>query len=196
MKIILAQGNPGLQYAKTRHNIGWTILDEFALANTVSFSKKSKLFSEIGEYTIEDTKVLLVKPDTFYNETGRALAAITNFFKVDSSGILVLHDDLALPFGKIRVRKQGSDGGNNGIKSINSHIGPNYTRIRIGISTEQKATMGDSNFVLSKLTASEQADLKKYITPKVVELLHHFVTAGDLDEESMQLIPLLATSQD
>src|SRR6202007_316026 len=116
MKIIFAQGNPGQEYEKTRHNVGFLALDFYADKKTVQFQTKSKFYPDIAELTDGGEKVLLVKPTTFYNETGRAAHALADFYKVDTTDILVIHDELALPFGTLRLREKGSDAGNNGIK--------------------------------------------------------------------------------
>src|SRR6266568_2679917 len=130
MKLILAQGNPGAEYAKTRHNVGFMALDVYAEKHDLEFQDKSKFHAQIAEMMPEDEKILFVKPTTFYNETGQAARALADFYKIAPTDILVIHDDLALPFGTLRTREKGSDAGNNGIKSLNAHLGEKYTRIR------------------------------------------------------------------
>src|SRR5438445_447838 len=137
MKLIFAQGNPGSQYATTRHNVGFLILDQLAAKAGKEFIKKPKFHADVAELTIAGEKVLLVKPTTFYNETGQSARSLVDFYKLDTmSDVLVVHDDLALPLGTIRTREKGSDAGNNGIKSLNAHLGHDYHRIRIGIYNE------------------------------------------------------------
>ena len=172
MKIIFAQGNPGQQYVTTRHNIGFMILDAFANGN--SFTPKPKFFADIAELSIDREKVLLVKPQTFYNETGRSARAILDFYKLTPSDLLALHDDLALPLGTLRVREKGSDAGNNGIKSLNSHLGPEYMRLRIGIYNELRDRIHDADFVLSNFTKDEASRIATDITPKAIELIEDF----------------------
>ncbi|MEP6710637.1 MAG: aminoacyl-tRNA hydrolase, partial [Candidatus Saccharibacteria bacterium] len=134
MKLIFAQGNPGDQYNTTRHNVGFAILDALAKKFEASFTSKPKFFADIAELNIEGEKILLVKPATFYNETGKSARALVDFYKLaPATDVLVVHDDLALPFGTLRTREKGSDAGNNGIKSLNAHLGPDYARLRIGI---------------------------------------------------------------
>ena len=134
MKLIFAQGNPEPQYSGIRHNVGFMVLNEIVTEKSAKWSEKSKFQAFITELNIEKEKVLLVKPTTFYNETGPALRKLVDFYKINvENDLLVVHDDLALPFGTIRIREQGSDAGNNGIKSINAHIDQNYLRIKIGI---------------------------------------------------------------
>lgn len=156
MKIILAQGNPGTRYEKTRHNIGFVMLDMIARQAGVTFSDKAKFHASISELTLHKEKVLLVKPTTFYNETGSAARALCDFYKLDpATDLIVIHDDLTLPFGTIRTREKGRDAGNNGIKSLNAHIGESYKRVRIGIYNDLRDRMNDVDFVLGAFSRSE-----------------------------------------
>jgi len=165
MKIIFAQGNPGAQYAGTRHNIGFFMLDEFAKKHTVTFVLKSKFNAEIAEITLQGEKVLLVKPTTFYNETGIAARSLIDFYKLNpATDLLVIHDELALPFGVIRTRSSGSDAGNNGIKSLNTHVGEYYWRLRIGIYNPLRNQIDDAKFVLAPFTQDEKAALSDIFT--------------------------------
>ena len=175
MKILLAQGNPGPQYAGTRHNIGWTILDEYTAALGVAFKPEKKFAADIATTTVDGEKVLLVKPTTFYNQTGRTARALVDFYNLaPASDLLVIHDDLSLPFGTIRVRDQGSDAGNNGIKSISAHVGPAYWRIRVGIWAEKRNLQPDADFVLSRLSVDATNLVKQKITPVVSEMITKF----------------------
>lgn len=177
MKIILAQGNPGPHYAETRHNIGWLLLD--TLANNTVFQPRSRFFADIAEVTIAGEKVLLVKPTTFYNETGRTARALIDFYKLNpATDLLTIHDDLSLPFGTIRIREKGSDAGNNGIKSLNAHIGPDYWRIRVGIWDEKRESQPDADFVLSRLPNAAMDRIKQKITPIVTEMITKFLTGS------------------
>jgi len=160
MKIIFAQGNPGIQYAHTRHNVGFLFLDSFAANHGVSFIKKTKFHADIAEFSAEGEKILLVKPDTFYNETGMAARTLCDFYKVHpAKDFLVIHDDLALPFGTIRTRASGSDAGNNGIKSLNAHLGNDYHRIRIGIYNPGRDRIDDVDFVIGVFSGEEKKAL-------------------------------------
>jgi PTH1 family peptidyl-tRNA hydrolase len=157
MKVIFAQGNPGADYTYTRHNIGFLLIDLFAKAHNAEFVKKAKFHADIAEISISGEKVLLVKPTTFYNETGQAARLIIDFYKLNpADDFLVIHDDLALPFGVLRTRKDGRDAGNNGIKSLNAHLGQNYARIRVGIFNDKRQFMHDTDFVLGSLSLQEK----------------------------------------
>lgn len=187
MKLIFAQGNPGKDYSTTRHNVGFMTLDALASTQGVTLTSKPKFHADIAELTIAGEKVLLVKPTTFYNETGQSARSLVDFYKLDTaSDVLVIHDDLALPFGKIRIREKGSDAGNNGIKSLNAHLGPDYNRIRIGIENELRSRMGDMSFVLGQFSKDEAATLDKIIIPKTIELIELFC-AGKLETTSHSL---------
>lgn len=176
MKIIFAQGNPGEQYSKSRHNIGFTVLDKLADDLGAPWKEKTKLRAQVAEATLNGEKIALVKPTTYYNETGASARAVVDFYKIDSSSdLLVIHDDLALPLGTIRVRQQGSDAGNNGIKSLNSHLGPNYSRIRIGVWNELRDVMDDAGFVLAKFSKDESDRLAADIIPQVLQIVEQFV---------------------
>lgn len=176
MKVILAQGNPGPEYEKTRHNAGFLAIDFFADKKKVEFQPKSKFHAEIAEFSDNGEKVLLVKPTTFYNETGKAARAVADFYKIDTHDILVIHDELALPFGTLRTREKGSDAGNNGIKSLNAHLGEDYARIRVGTWNDIADKAGAFDFVLSKFNSSERERLQKDIFPKVNELIDNFIS--------------------
>lgn len=176
MKLIFAQGNPGSQYAATRHNVGFIMLDLFAKAHGGSWKAESKFNAELCELTIDGETVLLVKPLSFYNETGLAARMLVDFYKLTPAlDVLVIHDELALPFGTIRVREKGSDAGNNGIKSLNAHLGADYWRIRIGIWSELRDRMDDANFVLSRFTKDEQLQLETITSATVLEIIEDFV---------------------
>lgn len=176
MKIIFAQGNPGSQYAATRHNIGWSILDAVAAAHAVDFKRNDKFFADVAMVTQKGEKVLLVKPLTFYNETGRSARALVDFYKLDpAEDFLVIHDDLSLPFGTIRVRENGSSAGNNGIKSLSSHLGENYGRIRIGVWNDTLSHIPHVDMVLGRLTKDESNLLKDKVIPHINTLIDQFV---------------------
>lgn len=174
MKIIFAQGNPGSEYKNSRHNVGFLVLDQLAEHHKKEFTKKPKFHADIAEFSEAGEKVLLVKPTTFYNETGQSARLLMDFYKLASTDILVIHDDLALPFGTIRTRHKGSDAGNNGIKSLNAHLGQDYTRIRVGIWNELRDRKPDVDFVLGNFSRLEAEALQATIIPKIVEIVAEF----------------------
>lgn len=184
MKLIFAQGNPGADYEQARHNVGFRIIDAYAQAHRAEFQAKDRFKALIAELSVDDEKILLAKPQTFYNETGQSARALINFYKLDpATDVLVIHDELALPFGTIRIRGQGSDAGNNGIKSLNTHIGEQYHRLRIGIISTELPQVDAVNFVLGKFTATEEAVLPALIT-KAAQAIDDFIS-GDLQHTTI-----------
>ena len=191
MKLIFALGNPGSQYTKTRHNIGWLVLDAFANSQKADdFQLKPKFFAETTEFSYESDdsveKVILAKPTTFYNETGKSARALMDFYKLSLDDILVVHDDTMLDFGKIRVRRGGRDAGNNGLKSLHRHIGSGFWHIRIGTDALIRRQIGDTDFVLSKFNRDEQLVLQESILPKASQIISDFI-ADKLEPTSYSL---------
>lgn len=138
-------GNPGGQYETTRHNAGWMALDRLADERGCRFRSDRRFRADIAETTIAGTgeKVLLVKPLTYMNLSGESVRAVTQFYKVDPSDVLVIYDDIALPLGMVRVRPGGSDGGHNGMKSLIQHLGTQaFPRVRIGVGAPVGGAIG------------------------------------------------------
>lgn len=190
MKLILAQGNPELRYETTRHNVGWRVIDALAKREGVDWKLDKKHAAEIATFTHDGDKVILVKPHTYYNETGRSAQSLVKFYKANpATDFLVLHDDLALPFGTLRSREKGRDAGNNGIKSLNAHLGTDFARIRIGVWNDLKQHMNDSDFVLASFSKEEQAQLADTITPAALKMVDLFLE-GKLTPDSVQSLRL------
>lgn len=186
MKLIFALGNPGSEYVGTRHNTGFMAADSLAFSHGAKFAEKPKLYAYIAEFSVDGEKILIAKPTTFYNQVGKSAHAIVSFYKLTpGSDLLAIHDDLALPFGSIRVRKKGSDAGNKGIRSLNVHLGEDYTRLRTGIAVDDR-TSDDASFVLSRFNSSQATALKEAIIPKLRELANDFI-AGTLEDTSFTM---------
>src|SRR5215831_16609802 len=163
MYLIVGLGNPGTEYARTRHNLGFMLVDKLA-AETGSAVKRSECQSLVGNAVIAGQRVKLAKPQTFMNLSGDAVAGLVS--KEDSDGLqlLVISDDLALPFGAIRLRQRGSAGGHNGLKSIISALGTNeFFRLRIGIQAEHPVS-DTKKFVRSEFSTTE-----KELLPEILE---------------------------
>lgn len=187
MKIIFAQGNPEPKYAGTRHNIGFEVLNDLAEHLDAKWEEKPKFNAYIAKSTIDGEQVLLVKPTTYYNETGTSARKLIDFYKLNSiDDIIVVHDDLALNFGIIRLRQGGRDAGNNGIKSLASHIGPDFARIRIGILTDKHERFDDSDYVTSRFSSEEKKILKEKINPTTIDIIKRFCD-GDFEHTSHKL---------
>lgn len=167
MKLIVGLGNPGKEYASTRHNVGFMVLD--ALSSDWKLEKKQQ--SEVAEIEISGHKVLLVKPQTYMNLSGEAVQAVAAYYKVDPSDIVIIYDDVDLEFGKLRVRHGGGSGGHNGLRSLIQHLNDAFIRFRIGVGNETlKNPIPTDKFVLAPFTASEQGQLSDLINEVVNEL--------------------------
>ena len=133
MKLVVGLGNPGKQYEKTKHNIGFMVVD--AIADSVPHTPwREEQGAEVCSITVNGEKVLLVKPQTFMNVSGESVGPLMRYYKIDPSDVYCIYDDMDLPVGKLRIRPNGSSGGHNGIKSLISHLGTeNFPRFRVGI---------------------------------------------------------------
>lgn len=176
MKLILAQGNIGDNYKNTRHNVGFSIIDDIACNYQGIWTEKKAFRALVCELRIGGEKVLLIKPTTFYNLTGFTLKTIADFYKIDfKTDLLVLHDDLSLDFGIIKTRDTGSAGGNKGLQSVISQIGVDFRRIKIGINNDQRDLIAKSDFVLARFTKDEQQFLSD-ISNQVQILTQNFIS--------------------
>lgn len=157
MKLIIGLGNPGEEYRNTRHNMGFSAIDCLAQKHEITV-KKLKHHALIGEGNIDGERVVLAKPMTYMNASGEAVAALVHWYKTEPTDLLVIYDDMDLPFGQLRLRESGSAGGHNGMKSILLHLGTDrFLRLRIGIGRpKQNDTVG---YVLGGLNTEEKATL-------------------------------------
>jgi len=155
MKIVVGLGNPGRQYAGTRHNVGFDVIDYLAKGPAVG-PFRSAFQAEVAEFTEGGEKVLLVKPQTFMNLSGRSVRALLDFYKLTPADLLAVCDDYNLPLGKLRVRAKGSHGGQNGLRNIQEQLGTDeYPRLRMGIG---QPTPGEAvDFVLTRFKPGERA---------------------------------------
>ena len=162
MFLIVGLGNPGEEYAHTRHNLGFMLLDKLAADAAVSV-RRSECRSLVGSGLIENERVKLAKPQTFMNLSGEAVSCLISKSELDAAKLIVISDDLALPFGSIRLRQRGSAGGHNGLKSIISSLGTNeFVRLRIGIQPDH-AISDAKNFVLHEFTRTEKESLPEIL---------------------------------
>ena len=158
MKLIVGLGNPGKQYQYTHHNVGFLFLDHYAKTKGCSFKKKFN--GEYAEFNDNQEKVFLFKPMTYMNLSGEPLIQIMNFFQISLKDLLVIYDDMDLPFSTLRLRKKGNAGGHNGIKNILYHLASNeFCRIRIGIDRPSNENVVD--YVLSNFSKKELEYLEK-----------------------------------
>jgi PTH1 family peptidyl-tRNA hydrolase len=155
IKLVIGLGNPGSKYQGTRHNIGFELVDRLARGGSpASFS--SKFDGQLAETEIDYRRVLLFKPETFMNLSGRAVGQAVRFYKLPLEDLLVVCDDLSLPVGKLRLRPAGSDGGQKGLRDIASHLGSDqFPRLRIGIGDNEDLDAAD--YVLSRFRSAEKS---------------------------------------
>jgi peptidyl-tRNA hydrolase, PTH1 family len=156
-KLVVGLGNPGDQYACTRHNIGFDSVDQFVTSHEFDGWKHDKKHdADIAIGQIDETRVILVKPQTFMNNSGQAVQSIAHYYTVQTGNILVLHDELDIPFGVIKTKHGGGSAGHNGLKSIITHLGEEFSRVRIGIANDFSGKADSADFVLGKFTTEEQ----------------------------------------
>jgi len=163
-RIIVGLGNPGRQYANTRHNAGWMVIDEIAKRANAS-GTRNRLHAEITEARYQGYRVVLAKPQTFMNDSGKSVRELMNWYKVDPDDVLIVMDELDLPFGRLRLRPDGSAGGHNGLKSVIRETGTSdFPRLRVGIGRPEQAGRQAIGHVLSTFSPDEQAHLNTVIT--------------------------------
>lgn len=157
MKLIVGLGNPGKKYASTRHNLGWMVLDALAKTNRVGWSTFHKSPAEFCKLAPD---VILAKPQTFMNESGKAVGPMMAFYKLSPADLILVHDELDLPFGSLRISFDASAGGHNGVKSVIDAIGSQaFTRLRLGVKTERREKVPADAFVLERFGLRERLKL-------------------------------------
>jgi len=173
MKAIVGLGNPGAEYAATRHNVGFEVVDELARRWQV----KLKKWRKVGMLALaKDHDALLMEPTTFMNLSGEAVLSVGSFYKVDPADWLIVVDDVNLPLGRVRMRKMGSAGGHNGLKSVIQHLGPDFARLRIGVGRgDPKWDLADH--VLARFEPEERRSVEEAIG-RAADAVETFVTEG------------------
>ncbi len=177
--IIVGLGNPGKKYEGTRHNVGWMALDAFGEAQNVKINR-IRFRALCGESTVEGKKVLLLKPQTFMNLSGEAVLEACQYYNIPPEKVLVLCDDVALPFNRIRIRSKGSGGGHNGLKNIIALLGSDsFARVRIGVSDRADPTTDLADWVLGSFSGTEKKKLADRFrdTSEIIKL----IVSGDTD---------------
>ncbi|WP_419768428.1 aminoacyl-tRNA hydrolase [Arcobacter sp.] len=159
MFLIVGLGNPGTKYENNRHNVGFLVIDEIAKNLTTSNINKSNFNADV----LKASNQLLVKPTTYMNNSGLSVHAIKEYYKLNLDDIIVIHDDLDLPFGTVKFKIGGGHGGHNGLRSIDSHVGNMYTRVRIGIGKPENKN-DVANYVLSDFSKEELNKLEGIIS--------------------------------
>lgn len=187
--LLVGLGNIGKEYNHTRHNVGFLCLDAFieSRAEMSPWQDKKDLKCHLATGQFGDTRVIAIKPTTYMNLSGEAVQAASHFYKITASHILVIHDEIDIPFGQIRLRSGGSAAGHNGIKSVTNAIGEDYGRVRIGIGPKNPPQMDSADFVLQKFSADEQKQLPN-LTREVSAILSEYTYAAQLPHETRSFI--------
>lgn len=187
--LIVGLGNPGEEYDHTRHNIGFAAVDAFVAANNFpAWIQKKDLKCMQTVTTLGQTRTIVIKPTTFMNLSGEAVAATMNFYKLSIDKVLVVHDELDIDFGQIRTRQGGSAAGHNGIKSIIEHGGENFARARIGIGPKTPAAIDSADFVLKKFTKKELEHLPELTREASAILSEYTYSGGQLNAETRSFL--------
>jgi PTH1 family peptidyl-tRNA hydrolase len=175
LKAIVGLGNPGPKYQGTRHNVGFDVVDE--LARRAAAAWESAPFEAlVARWRRPDDPVLLVKPLTFMNHSGEAVGALLRYFKIEQPDLFVVVDEVQLPLGRLRARPSGSAGGHNGLKSIIAHLGPEFSRLRLGVGRGD-ARRDLADHVLARFDRSEQDEVERMIV-RAADAAEMFVTDG------------------
>jgi len=187
--LLVGLGNVGRQYEGTRHNIGFACVDAFLAAHEElgGWVEKKSLHCYLAQGHIGDTQVVIIKPTTFMNESGQAVAAVSNFYKIPPENVVVIHDELDVPFGQIRLRVGGSSAGHKGIKSVSQSIDEMYGRIRIGIGPKKPAAIDSADFVLQTFNPKEKVHLAD-LTQEVKVIIEEFIYGGQLSHETRSFL--------
>jgi PTH1 family peptidyl-tRNA hydrolase len=153
--VIAGLGNPGSQYRNTRHNIGYTIVDQLATKYGATWKHEARFEAEVAVIQYEERKLMLLKPQTFMNASGRSLGTVLRYRKLHAESMLVIYDDLTLDLGRIKLSVNGSAGGHNGIADILTQVGTGFARFRVGIGAKPHKEMDLADYVLSKFSKDE-----------------------------------------
>ncbi len=168
--VIAGLGNPGLKYRMTRHNIGFSLVESLSESMGVEWKTENRFQAEVASVNSNGHRLLLLKPNTFMNDSGRSLKAVLQYMKISVSSLLVIYDDITLEFGRPKLSMQGSAGGHNGVSSILSHIGSGFLRYRIGIGAKSNRQIDLADHVLSDFSSNEQ----KILVDQTPIYLKHF----------------------
>jgi PTH1 family peptidyl-tRNA hydrolase len=187
--ILVGLGNPEKKYDLTRHNVGFLCLDNFVAKTDemATWIQKKDLKALVSTGKLGDKQVIAIKPTTFMNLSGEAVQAVANFYNIVPNDIVVIHDELDIDFGQIRLRVGGSSAGHNGIKSVSQHISEDYGRIRIGVGPKHPARIKSEDFVLQKFSSEEQAQLSN-LAKEVNAILSEYIYGTELPHETRNFI--------
>ena len=180
IKMIVGLGNPGSEYEQTRHNAGFWFIDELAWQYKATLKEEKKFFGSVARISISGSDLWLLKPSTFMNRSGQAVAALAQFYKIKPEEILVVHDELDIPCGRIKFKLGGGNGGHNGIKDIQARLGtPDFYRLRLGIDHP-----GDRNLVVGYVLNKPSPEHRQQIDEAINKSLKAvpMLLAGEWEE--------------
>lgn len=178
VSLIAGLGNPGRTYAGTRHNLGFEVVDALAAAERLSWQHEARAEAEVARWNVRPGVTRwLVKPQTFMNDSGRALRRLLDFHKLPPESLTLVYDDLTIDTGLVKVSVAGSAGGHNGVSSVLAHVGGGFVRYRLGVGAPRPAGMALADFVLSKFSPSEQTLLTQQL-PTFVDGLRLLLDSG------------------
>jgi peptidyl-tRNA hydrolase, PTH1 family len=187
MKLVIGLGNVGPQFAHTRHNLGFMITSHLADRYEASFSLEPKFMAGVADFHLNDERIIVAQPQTMMNLSGEAVRRLAEFYKLEPADVWVIHDDMDVPFGRLRMRAGGGAGGHNGIASIIEHLGAGFVRIRAGIGLNNRDHEPSESYVLKPFTEAEQAHL-----PVLIEQASTIVATAlerhELQETTFDLI--------
>jgi peptidyl-tRNA hydrolase, PTH1 family len=157
LSLVAGLGNPGRNYESTRHNLGWVVLDALATKHGLAWKPAPQFDAHVARWDLPGGRARwLMKPQTFMNDSGRSVAALARFYKLEFAEIVAVYDEIAIDLGFVKVTTGGSAGGHNGVASLIEHLGEGFVRYRIGIGPKQPAQMDMADFVLGKFTSEQQ----------------------------------------
>lgn len=187
--LLVGLGNPGKEYEQTRHNAGFMCVDDFVAktAEMEDWIQKKDLKCFLSSGRVGENRVIAIKPATFMNLSGEAVQAAANFYKIGLDNIVVVHDELDIDFGQIRLRRGGSDAGHNGIKSIIKHIGEDFGRIRVGVGPKTPEKIKSEDFVLQKFSAEQHEQLPN-MKREVSAILNEYLYGTGLPHETRNFL--------
>ena len=189
MVLLVGLGNPGKDYDLTRHNVGFACLDDFVTKNTdmAAWIAKKDLKCVLSSGQLGQTRVIAIKPTTFMNNSGEAVQAALHFYKIPLNQMIVVHDEIDIDFGQVRLRIGGSSAGHNGIKSVTQEVGEAYGRVRIGIGPKKPAQIDSADFVLGRFSQKELDEMPA-LTREVSAILSEYAYGLELPTETRSFL--------
>jgi PTH1 family peptidyl-tRNA hydrolase len=176
--LVAGLGNPGREYELSRHNLGWVAIDAYASKHGLAWKKAHDFESVVARRELGPGRTLwLVKPQTYMNESGRAVAALARYHKIDTEDVAAVYDDLTIDLGLVKVSVTGSDGGHNGVASLLEHLGTGFARLRLGVGPKSPPEMDLKDFVLERFT-QEQLNIIQQKTTTYVQGLELLLASG------------------